>query len=358
MVSTVSVLVSVAAVLTSICVQAATPAGLYFSNNDWELACDNTRTCRIAGYHRDGDDDMAVSVLLTRKAGANQAVTGELQIGSYGENPVLKNLPATFDLSMRINALTAGKIAVGKDSLTASLSASQVAALLAALPGNSKIEWSAGGHIWKLSDKGAAAVLLKMDEFQGRIGTGGALLRKGPQNEDAVLPPVPVPVVIVVPLTKPLPGDAQFANRHSKALWKILRSTVKDDDCPLLTERRSDKEQFSSTRLTDAKFLVTTPCWSAAYNSGDGYWVVDQSPPHRPLLVTASGSSYTGGGISNGNISASHKGRGLGDCWSVDDWTWDGAQFIHTKASSSGMCKLVAPGGAWSLPTITTEVRN
>ena len=44
------------------------------------------------------------------------------------------------------------------------------------------------------SSTGASAVLLKMDEYQGRIGTPGALVRKGTKAEAAVPMPTPVPV--------------------------------------------------------------------------------------------------------------------------------------------------------------------
>lgn len=40
------------------------PAGLYFQHHDWVVACDNTRTCRAAGYA--SGDDSTLSVLLTR----------------------------------------------------------------------------------------------------------------------------------------------------------------------------------------------------------------------------------------------------------------------------------------------------
>lgn len=351
--STKSLCMIAATAFAPVCAQAAPPANLLFSRGDWELACDNTRTCRAAGYHRDDDQDMAVSVLLTRKAGPNQAVTGELQIGQYGENETLKKLPSEFDLSMRINERSIGRITVRKESLIAHLPANQVAALLTALPRESNIDWVTGESRWRLSDKGAAAVFLKMDEFQGRIGTKGALLSKGSQNEDAVLLRLPVPAVMAAPLTKPLPEDDQFAKKHSSALWKALAATVNNDDCSMLKEGKADETKLTITRLTDTKLLVSTPCWGAAYNFGAGYWVVDQTPPYHPVLVTASGSDYGG----SGRISASHKGRGLGDCYSLDSWTWDGKKFIHTEASSTGMCKLMAPGGAWTLPTITTDVR-
>ena len=61
-------------------VRAGTVQGIHFSHEDWEIACDNTRACRAAGYQSD-QADRAVSVLLTRKAGPNQPVSAELMLG-------------------------------------------------------------------------------------------------------------------------------------------------------------------------------------------------------------------------------------------------------------------------------------
>jgi hypothetical protein len=327
------------------------PSGLSFFHHDWELACDNTRTCRAAGYHSDSEE-LGVSVLLTRKAGPNEPVAGQLMIGQYGENPTLDSLPSVFKLSLHINERPVGQVTISKDSLVANLTPSQVAALLAALVRKSRIELTAGDDIWSLSDKGAAAVLLKMDEFQGRIGTPGALVKKGHKDEGAVLPAVQVPVVIAASLPKPLPHDQLFAKKHSRALTEAVRAIIKEDDCPGLTEAEGEGADLTATRLSDTKILISAQCWMGAYNIGYGFWVINSSPPYRPILVTTLGSDH-----SDGTISASHKGRGLGDCWNSEAWTWDGKQFVHTEESSTGMCKLMAPGGAWSLPMIVTEVR-
>ncbi len=196
-----------------------------------------------------------------------------------------------------------------------------------------------------------------MDEYQGRVGTIGALLRKGHRSEIMVLPPLPVSVVIAAPLAKSLPKDAQLASNRSNGLREALRATIKQNDyCPDLLETVTGEDgdaPLSVTRLTEAKLLVSAKCWSGAYNIGYGYWVIDNTPTFHPVLITASGSNY-----SEGSISSSQKERGLGDCWSSEAWTWDGKQFIKTEASSTGMCRLIAPGGAWSLPQIVTEVPN
>ncbi|MFM5113577.1 DUF1176 domain-containing protein [Aeromonas hydrophila] len=51
--------------------------GLSFQHKDWELACDNTRTCRAAGYSAESG---GLSVLLTREAGAKGTLHAELAI--------------------------------------------------------------------------------------------------------------------------------------------------------------------------------------------------------------------------------------------------------------------------------------
>ena len=77
-------------VLCSLSASAASPtAGLSFSHNDWEIACDNTRTCRAAGYHSE-EAQLTVSVLLTRQAGPRQVIIGELMLGNFGNEDLFE----------------------------------------------------------------------------------------------------------------------------------------------------------------------------------------------------------------------------------------------------------------------------
>ncbi|MGR9051108.1 MAG: DUF1176 domain-containing protein [Gammaproteobacteria bacterium] len=346
-----SILSGITLVMPMLCAHATDLPELSFSHKDWEIVCDNTRTCRAAGYQSD-QDEPAVSVLLTRHAGPNQPVTGQMMIGIYEDGSVLDQRPAELKLSMRINGRFLGDVTIRKDIDVAALSEKQVTALLAALRQDSNIEWSAGQQIWRLSDKGASAVLLKMDEFQRRIGTPGALIKKGANSESSVLPALLKPVVITAPVEKPHPGDRQWLSSHSKDLLEALRASVTDDDCMDLLNNPNETAELSIERLTGTKLLVSTQCWTGAYNIGYGYWVINDSAPYEPVLVTAIGSGYEAG-----KISAYQKGRGLADCISNDEWTWDGKQFIQTESSSTGMCKLVALGGTWTLPTLTMDVR-
>ena len=316
----------------------AQAADTAFDHGDWQLVCDNTRTCRAAGYHSD-DADLPVSVLLTRKAGAGTAIAGRVTLGDGWQDSVLDALPAQFRVALWIDGKAYGERMVAKDTLEADLTAAQIAALLKALARDTRIEFRAGKTVWALSDSGAAAVLLKMDEFQGRIGTVGAVYRKGKQTEAKVLPPLPAPVVKAAQLAPAKPSDAQFIAKHGEALRKALRSATDEDSCSDLHASGEEQQPLEATRLTKTQLLVSTRCWLAAYNAGSGYWIVNDAPPYRPELVTSDATDFD-----NGTLMSTQKARGIGDCWGSEQWTWDGTGFVQTSASSTGMCKGFAGG--------------
>jgi Protein of unknown function (DUF1176) len=153
-------------------------------------------------------------------------------------------------------------------------------------------------------------------------------------------------------LPKPQPTDKQFVARHGQALQLALRKTVKEDDCPDLFSPQPESADWEAVRLTASRMLVEGRCWSAAYNTGSGFWVVNNQPPFDPVLVTANGTERV-----EHTLLSVQKGRGLGDCFNTDEWTWTGSGYVHTRSTSTGLCKLVSPGGAWDLPTRVTHVQ-
>ncbi len=317
-----------------------------FTHKDWELVCDNTRTCRAVGYHRDDDHNNPLALLLERQAGVATATTAKLMLGYYGENET-PPMPASLDVL--VNGRSLGRVAVAKNSGIAELNATQTAAVLLALPKVADVQFVSGKNRWKLSGDGATAVLLKMDEAQGRLGTATALVKKGNASDDGVLPLLPVPAVRmgVIDASKPIDKGLAAAVRPLLTWGKVIT-------CEELKEALANVEAaqlLEIRRISATKLLVSDICWKGAYNIGFGYWLINDKPPYQPQLVTDSGSNY-----SNGVISASHKDRGLGDCWSSNEWVWNGIDFTHSSESTTGMCKLIAPGGAWSLPTVVTHV--
>lgn len=347
-----------------------TGKGLHFYHQDWEVACDNTRTCRAAGYQSDegNSDSFPISVLFTRKAGIGQLVSGEVKLGT---TDYVDDQPMPQSVQLSINNTAYGKVTLDS-GLSGTLSASQIQALIAALAGHTVIEFQSGQDTWNLSGQGAAAVLLKMDDVQGRVGTTGALLRKGKKNEGSVLPAVAKPVVRwVKPDSKAQANPAlqqaikavdlqqlqQQLVKQQQALQQRLQASKESysaDECPVLTEN-DDYAKFELTvePLNSHQLLASGLCWRGAYNEGYGYWVINAHKPYQPKLVTASASDYA-----DGVITSDQKGRGLGDCWSHEAWTWNGQQFIHTHESTTGMCRLIELGGAWELPTRVSTVKK
>ncbi|WMJ69048.1 DUF1176 domain-containing protein [Stenotrophomonas sp. 24(2023)] len=325
--------------------QAAPVEGIRFTHNDWTLACDNTRTCRAAGYQDEDGDNLPVSVLLTRKGGPEQKVSAQLMLGQYDET----TMPAR--LALQINGKDLGALPL-RDG-TADLSETQTRALLASLARSSRIvALGNDGRRWTVSDRGATAVLLKMDEFQGRLDTPGALVRKGTRSEAAVLPALPPPTVTLAKLVPTRPADTALA--RSPALRAALAAVTSSEDCDALAADSmlaQEGVELTVKRLGKDTLLVSMPCWRGAYNEGSGYWVTRDRAPYQPVLVTTLGGDDDGA-----TINAAHKGRGLGDCWSTKAWGWNGTAFVMTADANSGLCRLVAAGGAWEMPTLVTQV--
>ncbi len=129
-----------------------------FSHNDWEVTCDNTRTCRAAGYQSESGPSDPVSMLITRAAGPGTAINIELQIGGEGE--------VKGPLRFKVGKATVAGLAGG----SAKLDADQVRTILPELLKNDDAAVTGGSKKWTLSLAGLNAVLLKMDEPKAASG--------------------------------------------------------------------------------------------------------------------------------------------------------------------------------------------
>jgi hypothetical protein len=313
-----------------------------FENKDWQVVCDNTRTCRAAGYQRD-EDTNGVSVLFTRQAGPRSGVTGVVQVADNGERG-----KRPTSLVLTIAGKPAGTIALARESNRGELGSGQVEALLKALTGTSPIAFTSGKKTWKLSGDGAAAVLLKMDDLQGRVGTAGAIMRRGTLSDDNVKLPEAPPTLRAVRIQPARAGDAELAER-------IVAMIPHSDDCEMLdnTGAHASGNAPKVWHLDANRVLVSTACWRAAYNTGDGYWIANLKPPFAPRVVTYSGTAFD---EATSTLTSDQKGRGIGDCLSSDSWTWNGFSFEPSASTSTGLCRGISPGGAWDLPALVTQV--
>lgn len=339
-------------VLVSHMVWAKPLQGIEFSHHDWELYCSNTGTCRAAGYQEDNGEH-PVSILLTRKAGANQAVRAEVAIGDYeGELKAIQLKNIQLYVNDRSYGVIQGDF---NQSTTLALSKTQVDAILRQSRRDAKIVLKNQYIQAQVSSKGMTAVLLKMDEFQHRVGTVGALVEKGPADESQVLAAQPKLMVKQVRTAKRAtqvlkadhPDYGKLKQRLMAAMPAEERTYCAGD---YLEDNERDIELYA---LGNQQQLALMLCWRAAYNEGLGAWLLDdRTGSSKTEFITDQASEFD-----QGEIYGSQKGRGLGDCWVSDQWIWDGDKFVHTLDRWTGKCRMIAGGGAWELDKIEAIVK-
>ncbi|MDY4386892.1 DUF1176 domain-containing protein [Pectobacterium aroidearum] len=326
---------------------ATTSTDSSFSHKDWEVVCDNTLTCRAAGYSSEEQyageeqDVPGISLLLTRHAGQNTPITADVMLAE-----VYQAIPKGTTLTLTIDDVDKGLLTPTRDNLW-QLNEKQIPVVLQALKGSGKVAFRHNGAVSELSGAGAYAVLLKMDEKQGRIGTTDAITKKG--NKSSALPAVTAPVIYAA-VTKQAPSR-NLTDAEQSALQKKLLKTLNSDCDRLLPQDDQKAEPIELTPLNDSLSLLSTLCWRAAYNEGYAYWIIDNAMQTQPQLVTTDGTDYE-----NGEITSAHKGRGLADCMSYESWTWDGKTFQQSSVSTTGSCRMIQLGGTWDLPSWTTTV--
>ncbi|MCG3857578.1 DUF1176 domain-containing protein [Psychrobacter sp. Ps2] len=339
--------------------------GWGFLQDDWQVVCDNTRTCRAAGYASETLIDEPASILFTALP---RVALPKSQIQLISEVPLDDLKPA----QLWLNNKNYGVLQPNKEnSLLYDLSAKQTQALLDHARIATKIEIRAGDNQWQISDKGMSAVLLKLDDVQGRVGTSMALISKNQRNQQTPKAALPIPTI-----NKAFAYSAKDSNALAPSKLKYFQQNINKwvdidskqligsgntmGDCELVnpkTETYQRMSEYGSTMLgwdfipvDKAHTLATHLCWSGPYNSSTGYWLINNDKPSNPMLITTAGNDYF-----DGEISATHKDRGIGDCWSRTAWIWNGKTFVKSAEASTGLCRGFA-GGAWDLPTYVSKV--
>lgn len=274
---------------------ATTFADSTFFHKDWEVVCDNTLTCRAAGYSPEKqysgeeEDIPGVSLLLTRHAGQNTPITADVILAE-----VYQAIPKSTTLTLTIDGVDKGQLTSTGDNLW-QLNEKQIPVVLQALKGSGKVAFHHNGVVSELSGAGAYAVLLKMDEKQGRIGTTDAITKKG--NKSSVLSAVAAPVIYAA-VTKQ-EASRTLTDAEQSAIQKKLLKTL-NADCDRLQPQDDQKaEPIELTPLNDSMSLLSTLCWRAAYNEGYAYWVIDNAMQTQPQLVTTDGTDYENGEITS-----------------------------------------------------------
>lgn len=289
---------------------------------DWTVGCDNTRTCKavalipgetfedrlLAGVERAGDG--SVTVRITGAAAAD--TRGKLAIDG---RPVLE-----------------GGTARDGDILFTGDPARRAAEALAQ---GRAATLATGGPATPLSLAGAAAALRWMDAQQGFAGTAAALVAKGERPLTVAPPPAP-PVVRAIAgygATRPL-AAAEGAALRDRA------------DCGI-DDYRDDPPAGEIADLGGGAFLILVPCDSGAYNLMSATFVRRGERTEPAVFDAETGLSPDPTPIpqpvnaqwQNGLLSTFAKGRGIGDCGSMQRFAWDGTRFRLVEQTTMSECR-------------------
>mgnify|MGYP006176851399 CR=1 FL=1 len=142
--------------------------------------------------------------------------------------------------------------------------------------------------------------------------------------------------------------------------WEIERITDKERTTVMgltgvafiqLSGGTPEADVMKVHRLTDRRVLLEVPCGMGAYNFSSLLFMANDRPPYQPKPLDDVDGEFD---AETGTVHSSMKGRGIGDCWWVREWRFDGKGFVLSGEHGDGMCRGF-PGGAWQLPAYVTQ---
>ena len=323
-----------AAVLAIAGAHAVTP-GKVQTFKDWTVGCDNGLSCQAVALMPDGPADDALSLVITRPAGA----TAPLAIEMSGFTTKADRYRVVIDGRVA----QTGNMQVGSESIKLSgANATKLARAMAKGKAMRVIDGS-GADLGAASLNGASAALRYIDSEQGRAGSRGAVIAVGPKMATAKKTVLPVITVKKITPTDVLPD--------ASALVALSESS------PCAAERFGSTEDTAyslGTGPKGAQALVLLNCGAGAYNFSTGVYIGQADKAGKWTFAPAA-FDYGATGFSDDSkipilvnsdwdattqtINSYAKGRGLGDCGSSESWIWDGTSFRLTTATIMGECR-------------------
>ncbi len=318
---------------------------VYREIGDWLIACDNTRGC-LARHAPDPAQERAevepenIGMDIVRQAGPNGAIT----VRAWADRPLD---PARFHVS---GAALLSRLPwrPGDDGENATLSGDPARRFIRAIVDAPRLMLGSTGTA-HLSLRGLAAVLLTMDEAQGRIGNASALMRPGPAPASATPPPAPRPIVRTGPPAPPL--------RNQKALVAAVRKFHSGIFAGHECDREPDGED-AAYPLTTSDAIVVLGCSRYAYQTSVLVFRTPRDrpsaamllklpdPPAAPPADDDSVGEYIEGAYDPDSriFSEFSKGRGIADCGSATEWAFDGRVFRISAFRWQARCGGTMPG--------------
>lgn len=310
----------------------------YASYGDWLIACDNGRSCEAKGF----DDSTAADLRILRPAGDVPAQVVLIYESKPGESKPAFGL--TLDgtpLHLTSPHWTSTEAEGQRTTVTSD--PGEVASIIARLRDAHRI--GLGGAMpdadGSIPLDGFAAVMLRMDEVQGRVGTLSALV--GTKGTKAV------------PAAPDLPALPHFQPPApllpTQATWLI--ASVRQSQAKALAEQDCDHADGDEAHALDGQHaVVILACSQFAYQASAFVFVVPRdggaATAFTPTLPTLSTETEVFLGVDfdpkTGMLSDFEKGRGIADCGLSASWIWSEGKFRLISLERQEQCGGAGPG--------------
>lgn len=307
---------------------------------DWFGACANTGACTAFGFVAEADTP-GPYLMIHRDAGPAAPVQVTL-VNDAGDTQPAADWTLSLD-GRSIPGVGSVHAAGSEAGARATLTGRTAAALIAALRSGKSLSFSAGGEeVGAISLAGSAAILLWVDDQQGRVDTATALARPGAKPASAVPPATPAPLIVAAPPVK----QSGVPDHAPKGMTKSIA------DC----DAEADTPDEVVARLAPGVMLWGPQCTSGAYNAVNVFFIGDE---HAKGLKRIKFPEAPGSGQASDDelfnpsfdaktrvLSMFSKARGVGDCGEAAGWVWDGRAFQLTSETVMPSCRGV-PSDDW-----------
>jgi hypothetical protein len=308
------------------------------SVKDWAAVCDNLDACAAFGFSAEGLETDAF-IRIQREAGPAAAPVVTVVYDTAETEPA-QTWRLTLD-GHPIAGVGPLRATGSENGARASLSGPAAGALIAALRNGQALTLNQGGKaLIDISLAGSAAVLLWVDDQQGRVDTVTALIRRGPKPASVVPGRAAAPLIPVAP-----PAAQSGLPQHTP---KRLIADVVDCDLTGVAEPAD-----IVARLAPGVVLWGPQCQMGAYNELNIFYVGDEKAQRLRRITfpePAGAGQASDDTVFNPNfdpktqtLASFSKGRGIGDCGEIADWVWDGEAFALLSEQVMPVCRGVAP---------------
>lgn len=313
---------------------------------DWRAVCDNGNACVAWTGSNEGG-----WLRIGMEAGPEARPTVVASEGFDGaDGPAAGLLIDGREFPLRAEA---------RDAANADASEARARAMLSAIAAGRSISLRHADRTIELPPAGASAALLWIDERQGRLGTTTALLRRGDR------PARSVPAAPALPVVRPAPPVAQTgfgaANPMEDEPPADLRLPAAIEALAEVKACREESSEYLDKALLAARLDATTvlwgvPCGSGAYNATYILYVArPDGTDVRPAVLPHWEPPKAGGEAELWLVNPHYdpaaqtltvfpRGRGLGDCGTIQTWTWTGpGGFVLKEERFMGDCQGMSP---------------